>query len=254
LTVHDLPPLRFADEGGIPHWAARSARAAAAVICPSEFAANEVGELLGVRNVHVVPYGIDPRRAAAAPLSGAELADLWLHGPLVVHAAGATTRKNLPMLADAWREVVATHSDALLALCGPPHARRDELFSSVPNVRYLGHRPPEFVARLMRTAEAVVVPSTYEGFGLPALEGMAAGAAVVATSCGALPEVCADAALLVEPDSGAFAAAIGKALNGGVAIDRLRATGRARAASFSWERAARDTLTVYETVVKRCVS
>jgi glycosyltransferase involved in cell wall biosynthesis len=248
LTIHDLPPLRFDDEGSLPHWAARSARTAAAVICPSAFAAEEVRDLLGVRRTHVVPYGIDSDRARAQPLSQAELADLGLREPLVVHAAGATARKNLDMLASAWPEVVRKHPDASLALCGPPHSHRDELFSRLPNVLYLGHRPPTFVARLMRTATAVVVPSTYEGFGLPALEAMAAGATVVAAACGALPEVCADAALLVAPDPAEFAAAIGEALAGGSAIERLRTAGRVRAASFSWERAARETVAVYEGV------
>jgi glycosyltransferase involved in cell wall biosynthesis len=246
LTVHDLPPLRFEDEGSLPHWAGRSARAAAAVICPSEFAAEEVRNLLGVRRTHVVPYGIDSDRAGAQPLSRSELTELGLREPLVVHAAGATARKNLRLLATAWPEVVTKHPDAFLALCGPPHWRRDELFNGLSNVMYVGHRPPTFVARLMRTATVVVVPSIYEGFGLPALEAMAAGATVVAAACGALPEVCADAALLVRPEPAEFAAAIGDALAGGVAIERLRAAGRVRAAAFSWQRAARETAAVYE--------
>jgi alpha-1,3-rhamnosyl/mannosyltransferase len=246
LTIHDLPPLRFEDEGSLPSWAARSARAAVAVICPSQFAAEEVRALLGVTRTHVVPYGLNPARATAPRLSAAELIDLGLNEPLVVHAAGATARKNLGMLAAAWPDVLSEHPHAFLALCGPPDKRRDVHFNGLPHVRYLGSRPPDFVARLMRTATTVVVPSTYEGFGLPALEGMAAGATVVATSCGALPEVCGDAALLVRPDAAEFAAAIGESLAGGSAIERLRTAARARAASFSWAQAARETAAIYE--------
>lgn len=246
LTIHDLPPLRFNDEGSLPHWAARSARAATAVICPSRFAAAEVRELLHVDQTHVVPYGIDPERSRAEPLSRAELSTLGLGEPLVVHAAGASARKNLGLLAAAWPRVLREHPDAFLALCGPPHTRRDALFADLTHVSYVGHVPPQYVARLMRTAAVVAVPSTYEGFGLPALEGMAAGAAVVASACGALPEVCGDGALLVRPDPAEFANAIGEALSGGGAVEKLRATGRARAASFSWERAAADTVAIYE--------
>jgi glycosyltransferase involved in cell wall biosynthesis len=245
LTIHDLCPLRFDDEGSLPRWAARSARAAAAVICPSEFAATEVRDLLGVRRTHVVPNGVDFDDAAATRLTSSELCKLRLGGPLVVHAGGATARKNLELLAAAWPAVLAEHPDACLALCGPPHMRRDELLRGLPNARYLGYQPRPFVASLIRAATVVAVPSAYEGFGLPALEAMAGGVVVVAAACGALPEVCGDAALLVPPKPAEFAAAIGAAIVGGDAIDAVRAAGRARAALFSWDRAARETVAVY---------
>ena len=249
LTVHDLPPLRFPDEGSLPSWAAKSARSAAAVICPSRFAADEVKDLLGTDGAIVVPNGVDRWRSAIPPLSGAELAESGLRRPFVVHAAGATARKNLPLLARAWAGVAAEHPEVFLAMCGPPHPRRAQHFDGAPNVRYLGMRDPKFVARLMRSAAAVVVPSAYEGFGLPALEGMAAGVPVVAVSAGALPEVCGDAALLVRADADELAAAISRVLHGGDAIEGLRQRGRIRAASFTWARTARETLAVYEGVL-----
>lgn len=246
VTIHDLPPLRFDDEGSVPRWAARSARAAAAVICPSEFAAGEVRALLGAARTHVIPNGVDHDRIDASPLSETELEDLGLGQPLVVHAGGATRRKNLDALAAAWPEVLTQHRDAFLALCGPPHPRRDELFFGVPNARYLGYRQPAFVARLIRTATAVVVPSIYEGFGLPALEAMVAGTPVVAAARGALPEVCGDAALLVEPTPGELARGLAEVLAGGPAVEQRRAAGRRRALSYTWEGAARATAELYE--------
>jgi glycosyltransferase involved in cell wall biosynthesis len=250
VTVHDLPPLRFDDEGSLPSWGARSARAAALVLCPSEFAAAEVRTLLGVTRTRVVPNGVDLGRAEAAPLSGAELDGLGVGPRFVLHAGGATKRKNLAALAAAWPAVLAEQPDACLVLCGPPHPRRDELFAAVANVRYLGHRDAAFVARLMRSASAVVVPSTYEGFGLPALEAMAAGTPVVAAACGALPEVCGgDAALLVEPTPAELARGIGETLAGGDAVERRVAAGLRRAHEFTWERAARATASVYDEAI-----
>ena len=249
LTIHDLCPVRFDDEGSLPRWAGKSARSAAAVICPSEFAAQEVRDLLGVTRTVVVPNGVDFARATAEPLTHSELADLDLAGPLVVHAGGGTARKNLRLLAAAWPQVLAEHPDAHLAMVGPPHAARAEMCRTLSNVRYLGYRPTSFVARLIRTASVVVVPSVYEGFGLPALEAMLACTTVVAAARGALPEVCEGAGLVVEPEPDEFASAVGAALKGGPTIERLRAAGRERASRYSWERAARETVAVYESVL-----
>jgi alpha-1,3-rhamnosyl/mannosyltransferase len=246
VTIHDLPPLRFDDEGSLPRWAARSARAAVVVICPSEFAAEETRELLGLHRVRVVPNGVDSSIAATEPFSAAELAQLGVRTPFVLHAGGATRRKNLDGLAAAWPMVRQHAPDAVLVLCGPPHPRREALFAGMQGACYVGHRQPKFVARLMRSAAAVVVPSTYEGFGLPALEGMAAGSPVIAAACGALPEVCGSAAVLVEPTSEALAAGILEVLAGGERIERMRDAGRARARQFTWKETARRTLAVYE--------
>jgi glycosyltransferase involved in cell wall biosynthesis len=246
VTIHDLPPLRFDDEGSLPRWAAQSARAAVVVICPSEFAAEEARELLGVHRVRVVPNGVDSSVADTERLSAHELSQLGVRTPFVLHAGGATRRKNLEELAVAWLMVRQDAPDAVLVLCGPPHPRRDALFAGMQGVRYVGHRQAKFVARLMRSAAAVVVPSTYEGFGLPALEAMAVGSPVIAAACGALPEVCGSAAVLVEPTSEALAAGILEVLAGGERIERMRDAGHARARQFTWKEAARRTLAVYE--------
>ena len=98
----------------------------------------------------------------------------------------------------------------------------------------------------MRSAAAVVVPSLYEGFGLPALEGMAAGVPVVAADRGALPEICGSAALLVPVTSEGIADGLLEVLTDGARAAALRARGPARAAAFSWAKAADATLAVYE--------
>jgi len=101
----------------------------------------------------------------------------------------------------------------------------------------------------MRRATLVVVPSTYEGFGLPALEGMACGVPVVAARRGALPEVCANAGLLVEPDGASLAKGIDRVLTDEKLANDLRHNGPKRAAEFDWDFAAHEHLRVYAEVL-----
>lgn len=245
ITVQDLPGRHFDDEGVVPRSGIASLRRARAVIAVSRFTAAELAEL-GVENVRVIPNGLDPLYAKAAPASPEGLQRLGVDGPFLLHAAGATRRKNLDGLAEAWRTVSRAHPELSLLLAGPPHPRRDALFSDLPRARILGRLEPAEVASLMRAAAAVVVPSLYEGFGLPALEGMAVGTPVVAADRGALPEVCGEAALLVEPDGGSLAAGLLRVLEDEALAARLRAAGPVQAAGFSWRRAAEATLAVYE--------
>jgi glycosyltransferase involved in cell wall biosynthesis len=108
--------------------------------------------------------------------------------------------------------------------------------------------PPE-VAAYVSGAECLVLPSAYEGFGLPPLEAMACGCPVVVSNTTALPEVVGDAGLLVDPDDPAEVAdAIETLITDRPRRDELRERGLARAAEFSWERTATETLRVYERV------
>ena len=105
-TIHDLPPARFADEGRLPRWAVKAARAAAAVLTPSAFAKRELVELLGLRpaDVHVIPYGCEHDRfhPGVDPASAAVLAGLGLAGDYLLYVGGFTQRKNVRNLLAAW--------------------------------------------------------------------------------------------------------------------------------------------------------
>lgn len=238
VTLHDTVAWAYPDESAPVAAAATELREAAAVICVSEFSAAQAVELLGIRDPHVIHNGVDSRYFRARALNTAQLSSLGVHGRYVLHAGGAAQRKNLEGLAQAWPLVHAERPELILALVGPPHPRRTALFGGMPGVQLLGRVDAAMMPGLVAGAAAVVVPSLYEGFGLPALEGMAAGAPVVAANTSSLPEVVGDAGLLVEPTGSAIAAGIIDATSGDAAVAALVTAGHIRASAFTWERSA----------------
>ena len=121
------------------------------------------------------------------------------------------------------------------------------------NVTFCSNVDTGELIKLYRMATIVAVPSTYEGFGLPAAEAMACGTPVVSTTAGALPEVVGDAGILVPPaDSGALAAAISGLLEHPEKLQELGRKGRKRILEqFSWKDAARRTLDVYQEAIDK---
>jgi glycosyltransferase involved in cell wall biosynthesis len=235
LTIHDVVPLRFADEAVPIPAAAREAKRALAVVCPSQFSAEEIHAALGVDDPVVIPNGVAERFFGAAALSEEELARLGVRSPYVLHAGGSTERKNLAGLAGAWALVRARRPELSLVMLGPPDPRRDRLFRPLPGTVLLGRVSSEVAVGVMAAAAVIVVPSIYEGFGLPALEAMAVGVPVVAARRASLPEVCGDAAILVEPDAEGLAAGLVAVLEGGPEVAAMVSRGRARAALCTWE-------------------
>jgi glycosyltransferase involved in cell wall biosynthesis len=113
---------------------------------------------------------------------------------------------------------------------------------SQPPGRALGYVDDELLPGLYAGAELLLMPSLYEGFGLPCLEAMACGTPVVAANRGALPEIYSDAALMVDPeDADALADAAVSVASDGARRVEMMAAGLARAAELTWDRAARET-------------
>ncbi len=244
LTVHDLAPLRFRDEGSLPSWAAESVERAELVLCPSRFAASELHELLGVpeEKVRVIGGGTGLDAAQAEPLGENELRELGIAPPFVLRCGGYTARKNVGLLLEAWRLVQA---EATLVLAGPPQAARNDLAGLVDGrVVLLDYAPAALLERLLRTAAALVSTSLYEGFGMPVLEALAAGTPVVATRTPFTEEVAGDAAFLVDAEPAAIAGALERVLAG----ERPERDGRSRAASFTWARTANAVAEAYAAV------
>lgn len=118
----------------------------------------------------------------------------------------------------------------------------------MPGVTLVGRVADELVPGLVAGAEAAVVPSLYEGFGLPALEAMAAGVPVVAARTSALPEVVGDGGVLVDPTPEGLAEGLVFATSGDPDVAALVSRGRLRAEIFTWERAAAAHAAVWRNV------
>jgi glycosyltransferase involved in cell wall biosynthesis len=158
----------------------------------------------------------------------------------VLHVGAVDPRKNLAGLSDA-----CATAGVPLVLAGAVDRR------PMPGVRAhrLGYVPRPDLLALYGAATVVAYPSHYEGFGLPPLEAMACGAPVVATRVASLPELIGDAALFVEhADPEPLARAIREITSNDVRRTELAALGPARAATLSWEHAARETADVYRSL------
>ena len=251
-TIHDLPPARFPDEGTLPGWAGRAAQESRAILTPSQFAKRELVELLGVKEsrVHVVPNGCDHDRfhPGVQAASRQELDDLGLARPFVLYSGGVTRRKNVAALLMAWRQVATRFQGLSLGLAGPKHAFKEiREMTDTPRVKMVGYLNRGQMPAVMKAAEAVVVPSIYEGFGLPSLEAMAVGVPVVAVAAGATPEVVGDCAVLA-PDGSpeAIGASLDRLLSDSSLAADLARRGPSRAALFLWDEHASQVLRVYE--------
>jgi glycosyltransferase involved in cell wall biosynthesis len=119
-----------------------------------------------------------------------------------------------------------------------------------PRVRELGWIPNEDLVFAYNSAEALVLPSQYEGFGFPALEAMACGTPVIVSDAGSLPEIVGDAALVSETGNpGSLADAMRTICTDSALRMELIAKGKRNAAKFSWKETAEKTLQVYESVL-----
>ena len=188
-------------------------------------------------------------------------------GPFVLALGNLQPRKNIARLVEAFamvaRKVISQRNDfsqsdviSRLVIAGKAQWRESEVFQAVQQaglegrVVFPGYVDDVDLPALYSAATVFVYPSLYEGFGLPPLEAMACGTPVISTRAASLPEVVGDAALLVEPtDTAALAQALHAVLTQPALHADLCERGLSRAAQFSWERCAAETLAVYADVL-----
>jgi glycosyltransferase involved in cell wall biosynthesis len=253
LVLHDVAALRHPEAYSRAYVAyqrqllPRLARRARLLITVSEFSRGELSEILGLPSdaITVIPEGVDERFTAGVDAAPA-INRYGLERPYVLVVGTASARKNLGILDDARRALAAHGIETVLAGSG-----RGYLRDPGASIRRLGYVEEELLPALYAGARAVIMPSTYEGFGLPCLEAMACGVPVIAADRGALPETCGGAALLVDAErADEFANAVLAAACEETDRSRLIDAGLARAAAFSWSRTAELTDTAVSALLE----
>ena len=264
VTVHDLFPFQFPEihsgplPRGVNQMLMRNAvRHAARIITPSQATALAVRQSFpqAADRVVPIPEAADDRFTSLRNGEGeaAWQMRLGIRPPYLFYLGQWKAYKNLPFLLEAFTQVRLTHPDTQLVIAGddPRHPEVRRLAARFPDgsVVLPGRVPESAVPDLYRGAAMVVLPSRAEGFGLPVIEAMACGVPVICSDLPVLREIAEGVAVFCNPDDpAAFAAAITAML--ATPSDRSRRQlGVERARTFTWERAARQTVEAYEAAL-----
>ncbi len=274
-VIHDLAVHLFPAQFTRKDWlllhvfSAQAARQADALVCVSQATADDVQRFYGRRrNVHVVYHGVDHKRFRVPrdeerTAARTRLVDKYpqLAAPYILFVGQLQPRKNIARLVKAFELMASTEGDLKLVIAGghgwmqQPILRRVASSPERARIHLIGRVADDQLPALYWGAEVFVLPSLYEGFGMPLLEASASGCPVVVSNVSSLPEVarlhqgCGGqanyAAVLVDPYRAEdIARGIQEAL-GQRAVWRER--GVQRAAQFSWDTTARETLRIIES-------
>ncbi|HEX3315741.1 MAG TPA: glycosyltransferase family 1 protein [Gemmataceae bacterium] len=265
VTVHDLSPLRFPEfqpaerarkfAQQLPAIVNRTAH----IVTVSDFSRDEIIRILGVPPERVTRtyLGVRPElRPLPAALVQARLRRLGLPASYLLFVGTLEPRKNLLTLLDAYARLPAKLRERCpLVLVGGWGWNFEPIAGRLAEVRplgvvHLGYVAESDLAVLYNGARALVLPSHYEGFGLPPLEMMACGGPVLASTAGALAEIFGDTAHLIPAENGdGWTAALGRIIGDDDWRRELCRDVRETAAKFTWQRCAEETNDVYRRVL-----
>jgi glycosyltransferase involved in cell wall biosynthesis len=265
ITIHDLAFLlypQFLTKASARYYGQidQAVRHTDHIIAVSESTRRDIVRLLGVPEQMITVVYEAPRRHFQR-LPGNDWRErlrqrFSLTRDYLLFVGTIEPRKNIPTLLSAFQQVLSHyHPEVDLVLAGAPGWLTDEVYGLANRlgltgrVHFLGRVSDDELIWLYNGAQMLILPSFYEGFGLPPLEAMACGCPVIVSNVSSLPEVVGDAGLLFDPlDTDALTVAIWRLLSDDRLRQELVDKGLKRAAWFSWERAARETLDLYRRV------
>lgn len=260
VTIFDLSFMHYPEryprlqQRYLATQAARSCRQARRIITIAESGRQDVHRFFKIplSQIDVVYPGVD---AVYRPLPEQEVAAFrqreQLPEQFILHVGTLQPRKNILVLLEAL--AVMGEAALPLILVGGKGWMFDEIFARVEalglqdKVRFTGYVPDDDLLLWYNAATLLAFPSVYEGFGLPIVEAMACGTAVIAANASSMPEAAGDAGVLFDPHSPAeLAERMVNVLADPARLATMREQGLAQAQKFSWERAGRETAVVYE--------
>ncbi|MBA3532721.1 MAG: WecB/TagA/CpsF family glycosyltransferase [Ardenticatenales bacterium] len=256
VTVHDLGYEHFPEAHTLAQrlylrlTTRYHARAATHIAADSEATRRDLIEFYGAtpEKISVVPLGVDQARFCPV-MDAARLAEVRAHYAtgerFLLYVGTLQPRKNVHRLVRAFAPIAAEFPEIRLVLAGGQGWLADDLQATIDmlgitaQVARPGYVADEDLPALLSAAEALLLPSLFEGFGLPVLEAMACGTPVLTSATSSLPEVAGNTALLVNPMSETQITDAMRLLLTQPALRlALRERGLARAATFTWERSA----------------
>ena len=267
VTIHDLSFLVHPEcaEPSMVRYLTdavpRGLRRANVILADSQATRNDLARLLAIdpARVELVYPGVEPR---FCPLPAATTEPvrrrLSLPDHFVLFVSTLEPRKNLVRLLEAFAQIVQTDNSNLhLVIAGRRGWLYEDIFAAIDRlqlharVQLLDYVHDKDLPALYNLAAAFAYPSIYEGFGIPPLEALACGTPTVVADNSSLPEVVADAAVLVSAeDVGSIASGIARVVSDAALRARLRAVGPAQARKFTWEQAAQRVLACYQRAVQ----
>lgn len=266
MTVHDLIFERYPQHHTLAN---RSflrvamplfVRRAGAIIAVSRHTQRDILELYGTppHKIHVVPEGIEERfRPAGAEEIRRVMESHSIRRPYLLMVGTLEPRKNHALAFEALARLKAEGRPHCLVVAGSKGWLFDDVRNRVGlqglagDVIFAGRVPDADLPALYSGACCFLMPSLYEGFGIPVLEAMACGAPVVCSKASSLPEVAGSAARFIEPMTGeALAEAVSQVLSSPETTEQMRSEGRRQAARFCWRNAAMQTVDVYRSAAE----
>lgn len=268
ITVHDLAFLLYPNiqtRDSLRYYAGqirRAVREADHILAVSQATKTDLIELLGVspEKVTVTGEGVHPQyKVLDQEQVTAKLSSYSLHSDYLLFVGTIEPRKNIPNLLRGYA-ILKTRCASLpsLVLVGQRGWLAEASFQTISDLNlsddviWLENVPFDALPALYNGARLHLLPSLYEGFGFPPLEAMACGTPTIVSDRGALPEICGEAALYVDPEQPeAIADAIERLLSDSSLSDQMRQKGLQHVRQFTWSATAEQTLAVYKAVLSQ---